>query len=221
MSSEGSRIRLNRRLAAVRAAGKGRRPEREEADAEQTVAKVRLEEAQRRVAQERKELRRKEAELDRLREELESRRRALDEKIERLGQLIDSVQKERIDTLASNEEEIVSFTLSITEKVLQYEVDNGRYKIGEVVKGALEAVREKSGLVVHVNPGDFELAGEAVERLRQVSGVNNIETVADESVPPAACCIETKSGKVFSEIPNRLKRIESSLLKKNGDGNGV
>jgi flagellar biosynthesis/type III secretory pathway protein FliH len=38
--------------------------------------------------------------------------------------------------------------------------------------------------------------------------------VADPQVPPAACCIETESGKIYSDVEGRLDRIEEGLLKK-------
>jgi flagellar biosynthesis/type III secretory pathway protein FliH len=169
----------------------------------------------------RRELDRREADLARRESELAEMQKALDDKLERLAGLIGSVQEEKTEMLEANEEEIVSFSLSITEKVLQCEIENGRYKIGEVVRSTLQAVRERGAMVVRVNPRDYEMAVASVEKLGRTYGTTHITCVPDESIPLASCCIETDAGKVFSEIPGRLKRIESSLLKRNGDADGV
>jgi len=152
---------------------------------------------------------------------LAQERQALGAKSTRLADLIGSVSREKAAMLAENEGEIVSLTLSITEKVLQYEIENGRYKIGEIVKSALQAVRDRGEVVIRVNPDDHAFASEAVAALGPNSGKGHLSVIADDSVPLASCCIDTDSGRVFSEIPRRLKMIEESLLRKNGDSDGL
>jgi len=152
---------------------------------------------------------------------LAQERQAVEAKSARLADLIGSVNREKAAMLAENEGEIVSLTLSITEKVLQYEIENGRYKIGEIVKSALQAVRDRGEVVIRVNPDDHALASEAMAGLGPNSGKGHLSVIADDSVPLASCCIDTDSGRVFSEIPRRLKMIEESLLRRNGDSDGL
>ena len=218
MSSEPV-LRLDRPLLAVR---QGARPPR-----------VRVKEMpppaqDGRIAEREKDLHRREQGLSARENELANRENELarkeaecDAKLHQLADLINSARQEKAQMLESNEEEIVTFSLSITEKVLQYEIENGRYKIGEVVRSTLRAVRDKGALIVRVNPRDYELARAAVEQLSRQFGTTRINCVSDGSIPLASCCIETDSGKIFSEIPGRLERIERSLLKKNGDVDGV
>ena len=213
MSNELPRVKLNRPLTGLRPAAAPKRAAGAEPAPNAEQAR-RLEAARQEVERRQEELARREAEL--ARKELTA-----DEKLQELAALISSVRQEKAQLLEANEEEIVSFSLSITQKVLQYEIESGRYKIGEVVKSTLRAVRDKGSLVVRVNPRDHELARAAVEKLEQTFGTTHITTVPDESIPLASCCIETDSGKIFSEIPGRLERIEQSLLKKNGDQNGL
>ena len=153
--------------------------------------------------------------------ELAAKERAAEEKLARLGELIAGLERQRAEMLEANEEEIISLSLSIAEKVLQHEIENGRYKIGEVVRSTLRAVRNKGAIVVKANPRDYELTRQAVERSQQSNGAEGITIVADESVAPASCCIETESGRVSSEISERLKRIERGLLKVREDSDGV
>ncbi len=210
MSSERPTIRLTRPLSAVRADAAAA-PRQAAAEREQ------VEDLRRQLAEEQQRADRAEAALARL----VGRERTVDEQMAHLADLLAAVERERSELLQANEQEIVSFSLSITEKVLQYEIENGRYKIGEVVAATLRAVRDRGSVVVRVNPKDLELTQQALQQTGEAAEGGRISAVADETVPPASCCIETDSGKVFSEIPERLKRIEQSLLKRNGRAHGL
>ncbi len=219
MSSDGSILRFKRRLAAVRSAGE---PVPSEADARAVEDQRRRQaERSREMDQRLKQIQEMESALAREREAVERKTRELDEKLAKLASLMRSINREKTQMLEANEEEIVSFSLSITEKVLQHEIENGRYKISEVVRSALQAVKDRGSVVIRVNPRDHEMARAAVDRLARTFGNTRINTVPDESIPLASCCIETDSGKIFSEVPGRLKRIEERLLKHGGDLNGL
>jgi len=244
MSSKPSRVlKFNRVLSDVRipsavappvAGGKGAKPAaaRAEPPAEaQAELQGRTEHLARKeadLAREESELARQKAEFARREREFAQREAALaekskqlDDQLARLGNLYLSAEREKTQMLEATEDSIVAFGLSITKKVLQYEVENGRYKIGEIVKGALEAVRSRGQVVVRVNPHDFDVAAAAVEKLSQTPEGRRISCMPDDSIPPAACCIETDSGRIFSDVSERLERIEENLLKKKAETNGV
>jgi len=216
MSNELPRLRFNRPLSGVRAR---RRPGPQPGGAGQAAGH--LAERSRALRRQAEELARREALLEQKETELAARESAVEERLRELGALIRSVNEQKAQMLAENEEEIVALSLSITQKVLQYEIEHGKYKIDEVVRSTIQAVRDKGAVVVRVNPRDYELARAAVAELEQTFGTTRITTVPDESIPLASCCIETDYGKVFSEIPGRLERIERSLLNRNGEADGV
>jgi flagellar biosynthesis/type III secretory pathway protein FliH len=219
MSSDRHTVLFSRRLRAVRLAAPTASdpPQPPVVRADQT----RLAEEVRRLSEREAELARREQQLADLEAALVEERKILDERSSELASLISSASSQKAAMLEANEEEIVSLSLSITQKVLQYEVENGHYKIGEIVKSALQAVRDRGATVVRVNPRDRGLTEEAVAKLSEGSGRGRITVVSDESIPLASCCIETDSGKAFSEIPGRLKKIEQSWMRTNGDTNGL
>lgn len=219
MSSDPTIVRFSKSPVDVRTAGQ--RAEPKAAEAKRPRGDERIAQLTTKLQLAEQQLARREAEVAAREAAIAGRERAVEERMHELAVLISSVRQERAEMLEENEEEIVSFSLSITEKVLQHEIENGRYKIGEVVKSALRAVRDEGSLVVRVNPRDYEMTKAALNSLGQTMGTTRINPVPDDSIPLASCCIETNSGKVFSEIPGRLKRIEQSLLKKNGDSDGV
>jgi flagellar biosynthesis/type III secretory pathway protein FliH len=200
------RVSLHRALAGARLVGApGARPA-------PSAREARLAQQEQALQEQAAALQAREQELAGREAALNAREQALEQNESQLGALIQSVNDEKVQLLEANEEEIISFSLSIAEKVLQYELENGNYRIGEVVRSTLQAVRDHGNLVVRVNPRDLELTRAALAEL----GNANISAVADESIPVASCCIETDAGKVHSEIPGRLERIERSLLKKSG-----
>ena len=212
-------LRFDRPLRDVR-----KQPDRT-AQAEQrrvgTVEELQLADREQQLVERGSELDRRESALTQREAELAEREKGLDRELEQVARLISSLHEEKLEMLESNEEEIVSFSLSIAEKLLQHQIEHGRYKIGEVVRSALRAVRDRGPVVVRVNPRDHELTKRAVEKLGQTYGRTRITTVPDDSIPLASCCIETESGKIFSEIPGRLKKLEKTLLKENGEPNGL
>jgi flagellar biosynthesis/type III secretory pathway protein FliH len=218
MSSEVP-VRFEHPLRSVRSAGA---PAAGHAAEETGSAEaLQLAERRRRLEAAEQALARRDQELIRREADLAEQQRAVEARLGELAALIGGIQDKKAEMLEASEEEIVSLSLSITEKVLQHEVESGRYRIDEVVKAALRVVRDRGSLVVRVNPHDHELARAAVEKLERTYGTTRIATVPDESIPLASCCIETDSGKIFSEIPGRLERIKHSLLKKNGESDGV
>ncbi|MFO8006456.1 MAG: FliH/SctL family protein [Candidatus Brocadiia bacterium] len=212
MSSEPV-LSFTRRLRRVRSIERAEAADKEQERPVRSVEELQLAELRDRLAE-------RAAELDRREQDLARKEAALQERLDDLAELIGSVQEERAEILESSEEEIVSFSLKITEKVLQHEIEQGRYKIGQVVKSALQAVRDKGSVVVRVNPDDYDMTRAALEKIGQTYGRTQMTAVPDESIARASCCIETDSGKIFSEIPGRLARIEQSLLR-NGESNGV
>jgi len=161
-------------------------------------------------------LKRKEAELLRLEEELNEQKAAFAERIRRMSELMESLARARADMLEAHEEDIVSLSLSISEKVLEQEIESGTYKVREVLRSALKAMRGRGEIVVKVNPQDYELAEAAAAEVEAGSGFSSIEVVPDKTVPLASCSVESESGRLFSSVAQKLAKIEADLLKKNG-----
>ncbi len=168
-----------------------------------------------------RELGRKEAELAGREAALAAKEAALEEQMGRLAALIGAMGQQKAEMLAGAEEEIVSFSLTISEKVLQHEIENGRYKMAAIVESALQAVRDRGALVIRVNPRDHQAVVDAIGRIETTFGADRITAVADEAVAPASCCVEADSGRVLSDVSERLRRIEQALLSRGEGADGL
>lgn len=172
------------------------------------------------VQQLRQDLAEKELLLKQLRaecQELESRckqeKQRVDALVEELSTLLDEVRDSKAQLIEDSEEELVGFCLHLTEKVLQHEIEHGRYKIGKVLESALRTVRDSSKVIVRVNPGDHKKAREALKLIEQRWDDGELEVTDDEEVARASCHIETESGTIISNITGRLEKIEQELMK--------
>ena len=219
MSSEPRTIRFKRSLSDVIPSFRSSMPGQEDEvlDEAQLRNEAVLEEIRRRE----EELTQREAELQQGREAVTQSRAAVDQQMEQFAALLEGLHRERIQMLEENEEAIVALSLSVTRKVLQHEIENGSYKIGEIVRGAIDTVRNEGTINVKVNPQDYELAQAAVEKVKGEGEERQIALEADESVAPAACLLETDSGRILSDVAARLQRVENTLMKGNSESNGV
>jgi flagellar biosynthesis/type III secretory pathway protein FliH len=143
----------------------------------------------------------------------EEQRRQRNGLVEELEILLEEARDCKAKLIEESEEELVRFCLRLTEKVVQHEIEHGRYKISEVLKSALKSVRNNSEVLVRVNPRDLEPAREALQLLQEKGGMGDLEVVDDERVAPASCRIETSTGTVISNITSRLEKIEREIMK--------
>lgn len=211
MSNDGIKLRLNGVLKDVKKASDNGGGERNN---EHRMMLASLEQRKMELDAEQRALWEKEARIERREQEVEARAEKLENEIVRLGELFASAHREKIAALEKNEEELVALALAVTRKALQHEIENGRYKIGEIVKGTLAAVRKGASTAVKVNPEDAEAARAAIDALDFEEAGKSLRIVEDESIPPAACGVETESGCVYSDVEGRLKVIEQNLLQK-------
>jgi flagellar biosynthesis/type III secretory pathway protein FliH len=169
------------------------------------------------LASKTEELARKEIHLGLRTQEVAQKQKNLEEKLDGLNRLIANIERTKVEELHNDEHAIIALSLKIAEKVLQHEIENGRYRIGEAVKSALQAVRDKGVVAISVNPRDYETVKEAVEKHPVEGLAGRVTLKSDPAVAPASCVVETDSGKISSEVFARLQMIEKSLLTKNGE----
>ncbi len=166
------------------------------------------------VAHKKEELAKREIHLGLRSQEVAQMQRGVEERLDRLNRLIAGIERMKTEELHNDEHAIVALSLRIAEKVLEHEIENGRYRIGEAVKSALQAVRDKGAVTVIVNPNDVESVKAALEKYPVEGLAGRVTIKPDPSVSPASCWIESDSGKICSEVSARLQLIEQSLLKK-------
>ena len=142
-------------------------------------------------------------ELDREKAELARARQALTEALSQLD-------RHREQLLREAENELLDLAVEIARKVLMQEIQAERHQIEPIVTEALQNLPARRQVVVHLNPRDLarcEIAGKADD----ADSPESIRFVADPSVSPAQCVLETPEGTVESNVDTHLQAISEAL----------
>ncbi len=155
------------------------------------------------------------AETRRLRERLAEAEAALSAERDGLGEarkaLVaagEQLDRARREMVADIERDLPELAMNIARKVLMQEVRAGRHEIDPIVAEAIERLPTARDAVVHLNPADLarcEAAADAAER------PGGLRFLADPSVPPAGCVVETSEGVVESSIEEHLDEVLDAL----------
>ena len=127
-----------------------------------------------------------------------------------LGGLVDNVNMFCEQLFSQHREAVAKLAVEIAARVLVKKIDEGDYKIEEIVKSALEKVTTHDDLKVHLNPKDCS----DIQKLQtdsQLDIFKGISFISDSSVAPAECVIQTPKGIIKSMIEQQLERIGFAL----------
>ena len=144
-------------------------------------------------------------------QQAENERNRLRSALAAMEQGAEKLAEFRQKMLQEVEEQLLELATGIAKKVLMQEIQAGRYDIEPIVKEALCHVPARQDLVIRLNPQDHaqcEMARQGAE----VGQVSNIRFIADPSIRPAECVIETAEGVVQSSVEAHLEDV-SELLK--------
>jgi flagellar assembly protein FliH len=129
--------------------------------------------------------------------------------LERIGRLIDHLQRQLDELASAGADAVLDLAIDVARQVVRREIETDRML-------ALPAVREAVALIadhtahprIHLNPGDFdlirgELQADAVHR--------GCRFVADPSVEPGGCRVDSPQGQVDGTLRTRWNRVIATL----------
>ncbi len=112
------------------------------------------------------------------------------------------------EILKEAEQQLVELAIDIARKILMQEIQAERYSIDPIVAEALAGLPTRQNIAVHLHPDDLarcELARDGAK------GSGRVTFVADASVQPAECVLETPQGIVNSTIEAHLQDVAVGL----------
>ncbi len=152
---------------------------------------------------------------------LEKNREDVEHICQSMNKAIEDLKQERDNIWSKCEKEIIRLTLAIAKKTVYEEVSQSNSRIIEkVVSDAIDRVKEKKILRVHVNPDD-------AERLKamKTSGFSNegdtCEIVNDDKISRGGCKVITDCGGVDARVETRWNEIVSALGEHNIETEGM
>ncbi len=138
-----------------------------------------------------------------------SMRRTIEDNSARMGQLLQAMAEQLIESEQKIARQILELACDIARQVVRQELQSDTHHLRGVIGEALELLVE-DGLpaTVRMNPGDLSLMKDA---LVNTLGDNAPEFVADVTITPGGCMIQTPSTTVDASIEKRWSRALGNL----------
>jgi type III secretion protein L len=116
--------------------------------------------------------------------------------------------------LESQESEIVRLSVRVARKIIGEELRTHPETIVSIVREALESVRRERMLTIQVHPDLADEVRSRLDRLEKlVGGGRQIQVIAEASVEPGGCIIESELGVIDARLETQLRCLEEALLR--------
>jgi flagellar assembly protein FliH len=125
---------------------------------------------------------------------------------QRIAELTLEFQKQRAEYYSKVEVELVHLALAIAAKILHRESQVDRMVVAGLVRIMLERLQQNSNVIVRVRPEDAE------SWRYYFDGQSNLQVVADASLEPKACLLETELGTADMALDSQLKEVEQGFF---------
>ncbi len=112
------------------------------------------------------------------------------------------------------EAELVRLAVRIAEKIIGGQLASAPETIVGIVREALRSVRRERSLSIQVNSAHLEEVRRHIGKLEEVVGSSrDIHIVANDSVAPGGCIVESDLGVIDARLETQLKCMEEILLR--------
>jgi flagellar assembly protein FliH len=142
---------------------------------------------------------------------MEIAERKMEAVMKRYAEAIMEVGKLRTALYRQIEPEVVRLALAVSKKIVHREIQIDRDIIQTLVSVALSHVAEKSAVIIHLNPVDYNHLVEHREELSQSEG-RDISLLADKSVERGGCLIQTDCGDIDARIDEKFREVERTFF---------
>lgn len=106
------------------------------------------------------------------------------------------------------EQQLLDLAFKIAGKILNQEIQAGRYEIDPIVRQAISGISTNQEIVVYLNPLDLARC-----KIVQDEGesLGYLKFAADPSVEPAHCRVQTQSGTLTGGIDSQMEDLAEAL----------
>lgn len=146
--------------------------------------------------------------------------KVLDEKVGRrmatiipaLEQLVKQINDAKGELQSHWERSAIKVATAIAARIIRRELKHDPRITLDSIAEALRLAAGSAEITLRINPADQKNMGAQIEQLAAtLCQLSPSQIVADETVTPGGCRVETRFGLVDQQIETRLKRIEEDL----------
>lgn len=132
------------------------------------------------------------------------------ELLSNLESIIESLSSMQSELFRKHKDDIINLAVEISRRILAHRIEQDDYKIRDVIKQALEDAPTQKDIVIRLNPKDYAQI-EELTKSSEKDFAKGATFVADASIAPAQCMLETPKGIIESFIDEHLDRISEVL----------
>lgn len=136
--------------------------------------------------------------------------------------VLEQSKRERELVIRSIEPEIAKLSIRIAEKIIQTQVEINQDIVINMIRAALDKVKQRDEVVIKVNQEDYDYVREKKDVFAcMVEGLKSMEILVDPGVERGGCIIETNLGNVDARISTQIQTVQLAFEKvtKEAEGN--
>jgi type III secretion protein L len=114
--------------------------------------------------------------------------------------------------LRNSQQDMLDLAFRIAEKIIGKKVEMDQQVILDIVKQALQTVRQSKQVTIRVHPKDARLMRENQEVMMETLGHGRIIDIVDDAkIARGGCIIESECGTVEAQLQTQLDRLKKVL----------
>lgn len=126
-----------------------------------------------------------------------------------------SVKKEII---LSAEQEILQLSIAIAEKLISQQLEINPKTILNIVKAAINQLKDKEEVKISVNPTVTNYLYEFSDELKQsINGLEKIKIIEDRTIPSDGVIVESLDSRVDARLDSQINEITKNIMKELAD----
>ncbi|HEX4144392.1 MAG TPA: FliH/SctL family protein [Pirellulales bacterium] len=129
-----------------------------------------------------------------------------------LTEAVEGIVQARQTWLAHSETAMLKVATAIASRIARREVARQPDITLALIREALEMAAGSTQIQLRLNPTDHAALGGQVQTLvAELARVGGAEVIADETISPGGCRVDTRSGSIDQQFEAQLARIEEEL----------
>lgn len=137
-------------------------------------------------------------------------REDLGTQLQQAAGLLEGAQTAKAQALADAEPEVIRLVLAIAKRVIHREIAADPRIVVETVRESLRRLGGRAVARVRVHASELAALNDAWNELTSVA--RDIEFVADESVSPGGCIVESRQGEIDAQVETQVAAVAAQFL---------
>lgn len=143
-------------------------------------------------------------------EHIQNQKAELNELLSNFKSIVETLSTMQSELFRRHKDDIINLAVEISRRILAHRIEQEDYKIQDLIRQALDDAPTQKDIVIRLNPKDYAQI-EQLTKSSEKDFAKGATFVADASISPAQCLLETPKGIVESFIDGHLDRISEAL----------